>query len=81
MKTFLKFLISKNRIDTVASIYISIELAYLENQNWHEAQAIMRILQELTLKPEEEQVFLYLKDIVLNQNEKERIELIRYLSE
>lgn len=80
MKVLIKFLVSKKHIDTVAGVYISIGLAYLENQNWQEAKAIMNILQELELKPEEEQVFLYLKDIVQSQNEEERINLISYLS-
>lgn len=80
MKLLIKFLISRKQIETVAGIYISIVLAYLEEQNWREAKAIINILQEIILKPEEEQVLHYLQDIIQNHDEFERRRLFNYLS-
>ena len=79
MKRLVKLLIDEEGAKHTSSIYISILLAYLEASNWSEIERILRIFETLDLQAEEEDAFLYLRDLILSQD-KEAIEaLLMYL--
>lgn len=79
MKKMIKLLIEEEGIRRTPSIYISILLAYLEQFNWSEAEHILHAFQNLELKDEEKDTFLYLKDLIYARDTESINTLLAYL--
>lgn len=79
MQWIIKLLIDEEGIRSTPSIYISILLAYLENQNWKDASYTLNAFKSLEMQPEEEMAFLYLQDIITRQDTEMLEGLLCYL--
>lgn len=79
MKKLIKLLIEEEGIRRTPSIYISILLAYLEQCQWEEAKHILHVFQDLELKEEEKDAFLYLKDLIYARDTESISTLLAYL--
>lgn len=79
MQRMIKLLIEEEGIRRTPSIYISILLAYLEQFSWGEAEHILQVFQDLELKDEEKDAFLYLKNLIYERDIESINTLLTYL--
>ena len=79
MKRLIKLLIEEEGAKHTSSVYISILLAYLQIPNWVEAKRSIRFLKTIDLQVEEKYAFLYLKDLILEQDQEAIDALLTYL--
>jgi len=79
MKRLIKLLIEEEGAKHTSSVYISILLAYLQTSNWVEAKRSIRFFETIDLQAEEKYAFLYLKDLILEQDQEAIDALLTYL--